>query len=103
LHHDTNTILPLTKRSSIYIASSHYSVSYQYNLANDYIDFNLSVPKALYGTNIIQFVKYYSQDSDVIYKALLDFVKYFIDKYLIEPVSLLDIELTRLDFCYNQL
>lgn len=102
LHHDTGNIMSLTKRSSIYIASSHYSLSYVYNIAQDFISFNFAIPKYLYGTNVLQFIRYYSQSPDTVYQHLLDFVKGFVKKHFIQEVKLRDIELTRLDFCYNQ-
>ncbi|MES2110954.1 MAG: phage/plasmid replication protein [Bacteroidota bacterium] len=102
LHHDSDSLIPLSKRSTIYIKSSHYSVSYFYNITQDFIDFNLSIPKYLYGTNIIQFVKYFSQDCNTTYDALVDFVKSFVHKHFIDVIDMKDIELTRLDLCYNQ-
>ncbi|WP_462265544.1 phage/plasmid replication domain-containing protein [Mucilaginibacter sp.] len=102
LHHDSDNIMPLSKRDSLFIASSHYSVSYHYVIAKDLIDFNFAIPKYLYGTNILQFIQYYDQTPQTIYKQLISFVKTFCKKHFSDPVKMTDIEITRLDFCYNQ-
>ncbi|MEB0278957.1 phage/plasmid replication protein [Mucilaginibacter sp. 10B2] len=102
LHHDSDSLIPLSKRSKLFIASSHYSVSYFYNITSDFISFDLSIPKYMYGTNIVQFIKYFSQDSNTTFDALNDFVKSFTHKHFLDVIDPLDIELTRLDLCYNQ-
>lgn len=102
LHHDSDTIIPLSKRSKLHIPSSDYSLSYFYNITQDFISFEFSIPKYMYGTNIIQFIKYFSQDAETIYNALMDFVKAFFHKHAYEVIDLRDVELTRLDLCYNQ-
>lgn len=102
LHHDTGNIIPLTKRNNMYIASSHYSLSYRYNIAADCVDFDFSIPKYLYGSNIIQFIKYFDQGSDVLYNYLMGFITSFIKKISYEPISMADVSITRIDFCYNQ-
>jgi hypothetical protein len=102
LHHDSNSLIPLSKRSKLHIASSDYSVSYFYNITSNFISFEFSIPKYLYGTNIIQFIKYFSQDSDTVYDALLDFVEGFFKKNTYDVIDMKDVELARLDLCYNQ-
>lgn len=102
LYHDSGDIIPITKRSSIYIASSHYSLSYVYNAAQDYIQFDFALPKYLWGTNIIQFVKYFSQSSETIYQYLMDFVDGFVKKHFMQTIDMADLEINRIDFCYNQ-
>jgi hypothetical protein len=102
LHHDSNSLIPLSKRSSFHIASSNYNLSYFYNITSDFISFEFAIPKYMYGTNILQFVKYFSQDCNTIYDALYDFVKGFCSKHFLDVIDLNDIELCRLDLCYNQ-
>jgi len=102
LHHDTGHITAFTKRSSIYIASSHYHLSYIYNISQNFISFNFAVPKYLFGTNIFQFIRIYSQSSDTIHQYLMDFMTGFCKKHFIQSVDMMDVELTRLDLCYNQ-
>jgi len=50
LHHDTGNFIPLTKRNSLYVPSSHYTLSYKYNIVSDCIDFDFAIPKYIYGT-----------------------------------------------------
>lgn len=102
LHHDSDTLIPLSKRSALFIPSSNYSLSYLYNITQDFISFEFSIPKYLYGTNIIQFVKYFNQDCDTVYDSLVDFVLGFFKKNTYEVIDMIDVELTRLDLCYNQ-
>lgn len=102
LHHDTNNITAFTKRSSIYIASSHYTLSYVYNISQNFIAFNFAIPKYLFGTNILQFIRYYSQSPETVYQYFMDFVHGFVKKHFLQTVKMFDIELTRLDLCYNQ-
>lgn len=102
LHHDTDNILPLTKRCSLHIASSVYELSYQYNVQSDSINFEFSIPKYCYGTNILQFVNYFDQDAEAQYRKLMGFVSGFARKHFIEQVDLKDIQIGRIDFCYNQ-
>ncbi|HEY8657511.1 MAG TPA: phage/plasmid replication protein [Hanamia sp.] len=102
LHHDSDSIIPLSKRAALHIPSSNYDLSYFYNITQDFITFEFSIPKYLYGTNIVQFVRFFSQDCDVIYDLLIDLVNGFFRKYTYEPIDMADVELTRLDLCYNQ-
>ncbi|QQL51098.1 phage/plasmid replication domain-containing protein [Mucilaginibacter ginkgonis] len=102
MHHDSDTITPLSKRSSLFIASSHYNVSYFYNYSGNFIDFNFAIPKYMYGTNILQFVQYFGQDYESVFKHLRSFVASFVKKHFLETIDYKDLELTRLDLCYNQ-
>ncbi len=102
LHHDTDNIIPLTKRNTMYVPSSHYTLSYKYNIVTDCIDFDFSIPKYIHGTNILQFIKYFGQDADTQYYYLMNFIKVFINKISYEPINMVDISITRIDLCYNQ-
>jgi hypothetical protein len=102
LHHDSDSLMSLSKRSSFFIASSHYTVSYFYNISGDYIDFNFSIPKYCYGTNVLQFIKYFDQGANATYDHFMSFLFTFVKKHFIQAIDLEDIEITRLDLCYNQ-
>jgi hypothetical protein len=102
LHHDSDTIIPLSKRSKLHIPSSNYNLSYFYNITQDFITFEFSIPKYIWGTNIIQFIKYFSQDANTTYDYLIDFVNGFFLKTCYDVIDLADVELMRLDLCYNQ-
>ncbi|GAA4914459.1 phage/plasmid replication domain-containing protein [Mucilaginibacter defluvii] len=102
LHHDTGNIIPLTKSNSLYNASSNYKLLYKYYIKSDCLDFEFSIPKYLYGSNILQFVKWHDQDSDGMYRYLMGFIKSFFNKYSLEPIDFKDISIHRIDFSYNQ-
>lgn len=102
LYHDTGTVVPLTYRNVLHLPSHNYVLSYKYVKANDFIEFEFSVPKYLYATNIFQFIKYFEQDADGMYRYFMGFVVGFLKKYITEAVDLKDVAIRRVDFCYNQ-
>lgn len=102
VYHDTNSILPLIHRSNFNIPSSHYSVSYFINTTRDFIEFNLSVPKYLFGNNVLQFVSRYNYAVDHTFGLLYRFLMDFKREYLYNHVLDNDIEVNRIDCCYNQ-
>jgi hypothetical protein len=102
MYHDSDTIIPLSKRAKLHIASSNYLLSYFYNITGDFINFEFSIPKYMYGTNIIQFIRYFNQDSGTIYDMLMEFMRDFFQKHTYDAIDFKDVELTRIDLCYNQ-
>lgn len=100
--HNSGSVLPVTQRSSYNIASSNYSVSYYVNAAADWIEFNLSLPKYLYSTNVLQFISRYDQSQHKTFEMLISFIKDFIRKELDNVPVLEDVEIHRVDLCYNQ-
>lgn len=102
MYHDSDSIIPLTKRSNYLIPSSHYLLSYFYKIQDDSVEFNFSIPKYLFGTNIFQFVPYFDQSSESCFKYFKEFINDFITGFFPEKIDLSDIELNRIDFCYNQ-
>lgn len=102
IYHDNNNIIPLNKRSSLDLPSSHYSVSYVVNVQGNYVDFNFSLPKTLYGTNLFQFVDYYSQSCDVTFALFIRYIFDFARDYFIQLPEAQDMEVRRIDLCYNQ-
>lgn len=102
IYHDTNRVIPFAFRSSINLPSSHYSVIVEFNLKSDYIQFSFAIPKYIYGTNLLQFVNIYNQDYDVCFSKFKIFITDFIKENLTEKPLFEDIEIFRIDLCYNQ-
>lgn len=102
IFHDTNRILPLMHRSHSHVASSHYSLSYCLNPAADCLEFNFSIPKYLYSTNVLQFINIHDQSSHVIFLELMHFINKFLKENFIHTPLYEDVEIHRLDLCYNQ-
>lgn len=101
--HDTDNFLPVVTRDCFRVGSHHYSVSVKANFEENYADFNLSIPKLIFGTNLMQFVPLGSpMDVSSIYRKLLSFIPDFFLKYFSESVNLLDIDVERIDLCFNQ-
>jgi hypothetical protein len=101
LFHDRDNILPFIRRSSFNIPSSHYTVSYTINVVRDFIDFNVSIPKFEWGTNVLQYIPYYDQSSAAIYNLIAVFFRKFFG-YLNATPDPRDLQIVRLDLCYNQ-
>lgn len=102
IYHDTDKFLPITCRSSIGLPSSHYEVLAA--IRNNYLEFNFSIPKYLYGNNVMQFINMGDQSAHVCYLELKKFLYGFIKSMCMyqEPIPE-DVEINRIDFCYNQL
>ncbi len=100
-YHDSNTFIPLASNGSLSIGSWSYNLSFFVDRSKDKIKFEFSIPKYLYGTNVLQFVNYYDVSADAIFLKLMDFIKMFCRNFIC-PVDLEDVEIGRLDLCYNQ-
>lgn len=100
----------------IHVPSSHYNITYIINDDKEYIDFNLSIPKYLYGNNIAQFVRpvteakfrsyidsKFMNQKRILFKRMIQFIDDFFEfnfpNYLLDKRKL---EITRIDLCYNQ-
>ncbi len=104
------------------LTSSHYYLGYSIRIDQDYIEFNFSIPKLIYGTNLVQFVPhhtevttYYSRYEledlntmeNITFGRLIPFIKSFLRHYFppmgeFKGVDLNDVEVNRLDICFNQ-
>lgn len=103
IYHDTDRVLPIAHRSNLFIPSSHYSLSYYVNLTRNRLEFNFSIPKYRFGTNVLQFIPWHSQNSEDVFDKLKKFITDFIKTELPQPVLFEDIEINRVDLCYNQI
>jgi len=97
--------------------SSHYAFTYYINYTKDFIEFNFSIPKYKFGTNILMFLEH-TLDRDFIYyecttmehnikrcyKLLMSFLrKFFLNEFTLCNIDFHDVEINRIDVCYNQL
>ena len=105
-------------RNRLFVKSSAYYVSYLINTANNFIEFNFSIPKYKFGTNVVQFIQHFTHKDFMITRnsgfefnlvrtrtRLLSFLKNFFDKELGEDLSKWerDVEIHRFDLCFNQI
>lgn len=56
LYGDTGKVLPISIHTTMNIPSSHYTLNLRPNFDRDFIEFNFSIPKFVYSTNVLQFV-----------------------------------------------
>ncbi|WP_430814640.1 phage/plasmid replication domain-containing protein [Carboxylicivirga sp. RSCT41] len=113
---DTDKTYTLYRNKTL--TSSHYYLGYRISLDKDFVEFNFSIPKYLYGTNLKQFVPHKEEgqnykdgeldsfefNMNITYERLIQFIRDFIKKWFKgEIISELDVEIVRLDICYNQI
>jgi hypothetical protein len=98
------------------LKSSHYDIAYKIDYIRDFIAFNVSIPKYIYGTNVVlyntspkakEFVyhKHNSIDQNLreSYRRLFSFFdKFFIKQFGGIAIDRRDVEVNRIDICYNQ-
>lgn len=102
MYGDTGNVMDLTHRSSINIASSHYSISFFINEQRDFIELNFSIPKLVYTTNVMQFVDQHETGEKHTFNKLLNILSEFFNKYFPFRPDWEDIEVNRIDICFNQ-
>ncbi|HAF28115.1 MAG TPA: hypothetical protein DCG75_03615 [Bacteroidales bacterium] len=114
---DTGKPYRLKTVGKLHIPSSHYHLAYDVVSDRDYIYFNFSIPKYLYGTNINQFVSspfnpkfnmaYYSEYNNqvkMLYSRFMLFISnFFEENFSHVPIDYTDVEINRIDFCYNMI
>jgi hypothetical protein len=100
----------------IILPSSHYDIYFFINGSQDFIEFSFSIPKYLYGTNVFQFVPHYFDkgysdlirldlfaSSELISQRLGKFLDFFCKRELNGFVDPYDLQIFRIDLCYNKL
>lgn len=113
--HDTGNVHQVAHFNEL--KSSHYNIAYCIDYQRDLIRFNVSVPKYVFGVNIIHFntppsSKFFSAFHHSTIEHNLDEaydrLKYFLEKFFAAefggvPIRREFIEINRLDICYNQM
>jgi len=96
--------------------SHHYYLAYHIDTQKDYIEFNFSIPKYIFGTNILMFVNHFNNknfayhlNGEIKYNLkhafprLKGFIKHFVNAEFGElPIRWDFVEVNRIDLCYNQ-
>ncbi|PTN07413.1 phage/plasmid replication protein [Mangrovibacterium marinum] len=98
---------------------SHYDLSYRVDMKQDFVEFNFSVPKYLFGTNLKQFIphpneKYHNFPIDLLrtmefhLSNTFDWLTRFLNEFLLDwfdgiEIDKKDIEINRIDIAYNQI
>jgi hypothetical protein len=122
LFHDQNKKLNIAYRKKHKPVSSSYDLLTQVCYDRDYIEWNFSVPKFLYGNNVAQFITHpgehffehtrntWKSVKRDYYKRFIYFVRNFFEKNFVldrsteNPswkIDFLELELNRIDFCWN--
>jgi hypothetical protein len=98
------------------LKSNHYNIAYKIDYIRDFIAFNVSIPKYVYGTNVVlyntgpmakDFVyhKHSSIEQNLAdsYRRLFRFFdKFFLKQFGEITIDRRDVEVNRIDICYNQ-
>lgn len=113
----TGTHLVRFKSQKKLNCSHHYYFHALENLDRDYLEFNLSIPKYVYGTNILMFCEHiwnknfnYGRNSSLDYnlQRSFDMLSNFIQNFFKKEfpfdgmIDFHDVEVNRIDICYNQ-
>ena len=101
------------------LTSSHYYLSYRIDLKRDFTEFNFSIPKYLYGSNLLQFVPHPNENYLNFSMELLETMEFhvsntfdwlmrFLDRFILDwfdglEIDKKDIEIARIDIAYNQI
>lgn len=113
-YHDTGNLTQVAQFNEL--KSSHYSIAYKIDYLRDFIAFNVSIPKYIFGTNIIHYnrppsdKRFSAMTHASIKRNLSESYKRlfrFFDKFFVSEFGSIDIypqlvEINRIDICYNQ-
>lgn len=118
IYHDSNRKLNLAYRRKHKAISSSYDLLTNVCYDRDYIEWNFSIPKFLYGNNIAQFVSHpgehnftklandYTSATRNYYERFIYFIhRFFAKNFVFDKTNwkfdFLDLELNRLDYSWN--
>ena len=115
---ETGDFLIKTQVAKQMNASNHYQFAYLINYTKNFLEFNFSIPKYKYGTNILMFMEHendrdfkFYQSAELeyniqnCYNLFISFLhKFFFNEFILcKPVDWKDVEIFRIDVCFNQL
>lgn len=83
--------------------SGDYQILFQINYTQKYVQFELSIPKFLFGHNFKHFPHEMEsvQNSTHVYTQLIEFLSFFFLQEFFVKLDFQDLELMRIDFCIN--
>jgi len=97
-----------------FLRSSHYDIRFYVFYQRDYMEFNISLPKYWYGTNIFQIIDHHFDPKNLDFrnnefwnvkqlgfKRFALVLNHFLGSSLAEMCDKADTEIARIDFCYN--
>ena len=113
-YHDTGNLHQVAQFNEL--KSSHYSIAYKIDYLRDFIAFNVSIPKYVYGVNILHYnrspldKRFSALNHASIKRNLTESYKrlfHFFDKFFVSEFGSIEIypqfvEVNRVDICYNQ-
>lgn len=99
---DSDTFLVVRRMGRLYNPSSNYYVGIKCDPGNNYVDIEYSAPKWRYAHNVAQLIDYYDQSSAKCFQVLIRHLATFVEKHIPFRIAESDIEIRRIDFCYNQ-
>lgn len=102
LYGDTGNVRELTHRSSIHNSSSHYDIAFSISKERDFIELNFSLPKYVHSTNVLQFVDYHDQSLKHTFDKFQAEISRFFSVYFPLAPDWIDVEVNRIDLCFNQ-
>ena len=113
-YHDTGNVQQVAHYNQL--ASSHYTIAYKIDIIRQFVEINLSIPKYIFGTNILLFNRPHTSklffaakhcelgpNLAEAYKRLGRFLeKFFATEFGTIELDNSKIEINRIDICYNQ-
>lgn len=100
-HYHVNDKVTLNLNGKIYIPSWNYHI--YFTIKEDYVSIEFSLPKLIYGTNVIQLLPHRGTSNKTAYDMFIRGIKFFFDsKFQGYPVDYGAITVNRWDFCFNQ-
>jgi len=99
---DSDNFIEFRRVGRLYNPTSNYHLSVKCNPGDNIVDLEYSCPKWTYGHNVAQLIDYHQQDSQKCYQVLLRHLVAFFDRHIPFKIEPGDIEIRRIDMCYNQ-